>query len=281
MQLIDKVSSKVEDVQKFVFQEQKNALEVSYIRKGDGKDILCVPTQTSCNMGCTFCHLTPLNIKAINLEPEQIASLVQHSLELQPPANDTLLISFMGAGEPLMNVPGLIGSALEIKNKVQEYQNIRFAVSTIIPGKKPFYHFTREVVKYNLNFKLHWSLHFTNSEKRKSLMPSALNLKEGSELVKQYLQETGNQVEIHYTLIDGVNDRNEDVSNLEALLDKRMTIKLLKFAPHQQETMEGSRNTLVFQQKLEQAGFKTEAYSPPGNDIGSACGMFTLDQYVK
>jgi 23S rRNA (adenine2503-C2)-methyltransferase len=281
MQLIDQVSSKVEDVQKFVYKNDKDVLEVSYIRKGDGKDILCVPTQTSCNMDCTFCHLTPLNIKAVNLEPEQIVSLVLKALQVQPPSNDTLLISYMGAGEPLMNVPGLINSALAIRDNVPGYKDIRFAVSTIIPGKKPFVQFMNEVIEHKLNFKLHWSLHLTTSQRRKSLMPSALDAKEGSELVKQYLEKTGNAVEIHYTLIEGVNDRQEDIVNLQSLVDRRMTIKLLKFAPHDQETMEGSRSTLVFQQKLEQSGFKTEAYAPPGNDIGAACGMFTLDQYTK
>ena len=43
LSLIDSVRSSYEDVHKLVFKDE-DVLEVSYIRKGDGKDILCVRT---------------------------------------------------------------------------------------------------------------------------------------------------------------------------------------------------------------------------------------------
>lgn len=33
-------------------------VEFSYINKNDGKDIICVPSQTMCNLACKFCHTT-------------------------------------------------------------------------------------------------------------------------------------------------------------------------------------------------------------------------------
>lgn len=281
MQLIDSIKSLNENVYKLVFNGIKNIpLEVSYIRKNDGKDILVVPTQSSCSMGCSFCHLTGLNIPATNLSSEEILDLVKSSLKFQCPDNPALLISFMGAGEPLLNVSNIITAAKLIKS-IPEYTNIRFAVSTIIPSIKQFNEFTQQVIESKLPFKLHWSLHTTKQEARKSLMPSALNLNKSVELLNNYMNLTGNAVEIHYTLMKNVNDTDLDAENISKLIDKRMIIKLLKFAPKEDLDIEESERTIKFKEKLEDDGFIIEVYSPPGRDIGSSCGMFIVDQYIK
>jgi 23S rRNA (adenine2503-C2)-methyltransferase len=282
MQLIDSIKSSVENVYKLIYNGSDNIpLEVSYIRKNDGKDILCVPTQTSCKMGCKFCHLTGLEIPAKNLAPEEILALVKAALEFQCPDNPTLLISFMGAGEPLLNVPGLIESAKLIQ-ALPGYQNIRFAVSTIIPSPKSFVEFTHQVIDNKLPFKLHWSLHCIKPGVRRKLMPAATSVIQSLSLLSKYQKLTGQPVEIHYTLMDGVNDTAEDLEEISCLVDKKMTIKLLKFAPHANEpTLVESLSTLQFKTQLEERGFTVEIYSPPGRDIGSSCGQFILDQYTK
>ena len=287
MQLLDTIRSSVDNVYKLVYDGAGNIpLEVSYIRKNDGKDILCVPTQTSCKMGCKFCHLTGLDIPADNLSADTIVDLVNSALEFQRPDNPTLLISFMGAGEPLLNVSGLIESArrITIENDLKSllgYRNVRFAVSTIIPTPRMFDDFTWQVVSHQLPFKLHWSLHSTNVETRKSLMPCALSINEAAPLLSNYAMITGQPVEIHYTLIDGINDTSQDVENIAKIVDKNFTIKLLKFAPRQDNDMAESVNTLFFRSELEKRGFTVEVYSPPGRDIGSSCGQFIVDQYIK
>lgn len=282
MQLIDSIKSSVEDVYKLVFNGTNDIpLEVSFIRKNDGKDILCVPTQTSCKMACKFCHLTGLDVPANNLFAEEILDLVKSSLEFQPPSNSTLLISFMGAGEPLLNVENIIESAKLIKS-YSKYQNTRFAISTIIPNKKSFNHFTDRILENNLPFKLHWSLHCIDEPQRKSLMPSALSTTQSLQLLTSYIEATNQPIEIHYTLMDHINDSLEDAQKIASLIDKRFVIKLLRFSPHTNEPfLFESRNTLEFKKQLESNGFTVEIYSPPGRDIGSSCGQFILDQYTK
>jgi adenine C2-methylase RlmN of 23S rRNA A2503 and tRNA A37 len=282
MQLIDTIKSSSDNVYKLVFNGNDNIpLEVSYIRKNDGKDILCVPTQTSCKMGCKFCHLTGLNIPVKNLLPNEIFNLVKSALDFQSSDNPTLLISFMGAGEPLLNVSGLIDSAKLIKS-IPGYNNIRFAVSTIIPNKKVFVNFTNQVFDNKLPFKLHWSLHSIKQKTRKSLMPSALPLNESLELLSYYIELTKQPVEIHYTLINDINDSAADVKTISNIVDKRIVIKLLKFSPKFDEpTLIESNNTNEFKKQLENNGYIVEVYSPPGRDIGSSCGQFIVDQYTK
>jgi adenine C2-methylase RlmN of 23S rRNA A2503 and tRNA A37 len=282
MQLIDSIKSSVEDVYKLIYNGSDNIpLEVSYIRKNDGKDILCVPTQTSCKMGCKFCHLTGLDIPAKNLAPEEILDLVKAALEFQCPDNPTLLISFMGAGEPLLNVSGIIESAKLIQ-ALPGYQNIRFAISTIIPSRKAFTDFTEQVISNKLPFKIHWSLHCITTEVRKNLMPSAMPAVQSLYLLSNYIKLTGQPVEIHYTLMAGINDTPFDIECISTIVDRKMTIKLLRFSPKSDEpTLMESQSTAQFRAQLEQNGFTVEVYSPPGRDIGSSCGQFILDQYTK
>ena len=287
LELIDTKKSQVEDVYKLVFKDE-DVLEVSYIRKNDGKDILVVPTQTSCSMGCTFCFLTAMNIPAKNLHHDRILNLIDASLDYQKPKNDTLLISYMGSGEPMLNCSGVINSALDLKynehwEHIQKsYKNIRFAISTILPGKNRFKTFKENVITYKLPFKLHWSLHSLNVPSRKSLMPAASPVVEGLEMIEEYMEETEQPVEIHYTLINNVNDSEEDLDKFEKLVTKKANIKILKFAEKKEKPdMYESANTAFFRKGLEDRGFMVEVYSPPGRDISASCGMFILDQYTK
>lgn len=290
LKLLDVLSSSVEDVKKYVFKYDEDILEVSYIRKGDGKDILCVPCQTSCNLGCKFCYLTGLNIKTKNLSSMKISNLIDECLELQPPANPTLLISFMGTGESLMNVDGVIGAANNVKGvytkdntevPFERYSNVRFGVATILPSRSRFEDFKNKIKFYNLPVKLHWSLHSLDSLSRKNLMPAASDIQDSLKMINEYIEQTKNPVEIHYTLINNVNDRDEDLEKFIKYVGKNATIKFLKFAEKENEPMQGSLRVSYFKEQLENNGFTVEVYSPPGRDIKSSCGQFIIDQYTK
>jgi len=283
MKLIDVLSSRVEDVKKLVFQEDTTVHEVSYLRKGDGKDIVVIPTQTNCRMGCTFCHLTGNNRPTQNLSSDQMIALIKASIRYQLPANKTLLISFMGAGEPLLNVEQVIETAkcMGDTNAMGWYDNVRFALATIIPSRKCFEQFKQLVGLHGLPFKLHLSLHSLDAPARKSLMPSASPILDSWNMLKEYASDTGQPTEVHYTLIDGINDKEEDLARFEALSGRDVPIKLLRFAEKKQEPlMHGSSRTAQFTLGLEQLGYRVEVYSPPGRDIGSSCGQFIADQYV-
>lgn len=281
LELIDTLTSTVEDVKKFVFKYDEDVLEVSYIRKNDGKDILCVPVQTSCSLGCKFCHLTGLNIPTKNLSDHKITRLVDASIEIQPPANSTLLVSFMGAGESLMNLENVLDAAKSLR-VYPGYNNVRFGVSTILPGRSRFNRFKDIVKKEKLPVKLHWSLHSLDTVSRKNLMPNASDILDSLKMVDEYIEETGNAAEIHYTLMDEINDRQEDLDKFIKYVGKKATIKFLKFAEKDDEPMmRGSKRVDWFRKELENNGFKVEIYSPPGRDIFSSCGQFIVDQYTK
>ncbi len=115
MELKHKIHSKVDKTIKYVFElHDKLKVEVSYIDNLTDKDIICVPSQTMCNMSCTFCHLTDHvgKIKTRDLSPKEIIDMVEHiheDLELEKNKR-RLHISYMGAGEALDNFKGVSNS---------------------------------------------------------------------------------------------------------------------------------------------------------------------------
>ena len=139
MNLLEKIHSKTDNTIKYIVMTQDNLIiELSYINKNDGKDIICVPSQTSCKMKCKFCHITDATDKLINrnLTSQEIKESVDNiyndlNLSLNP---KTLLISYMGCGEPLLNYKQVKDSMLllRIVYQITKVPLIRFAISNII-----------------------------------------------------------------------------------------------------------------------------------------------------
>lgn len=283
MQLIDKRTSAIDGTVKYAFMISDQPVEFSFIHKGDGKDIICTPTQTNCKMGCTFCHLTGRKEPVVNLRPMQILDGIRYIVkDLGLPKSDTLLVSFMGAGEPLNNVSNVIVSMILLSSDLfrHNYKGVRFAVASIIPTNRAMEDFTSAVKVHDLPVKFHLSLHETDDDKRERIMPRAHDVTSSINMLYDYMRQTGNPVELHYTLIAGINDTDEDVARLGRLLRGRsIPIKFLAFKPKADGLQPTSlERVAVIREYLEYYGdVKTEFYDPPGGDIGASCGQFLQD----
>jgi len=289
MDLKKKVFSKLDSTIKYVFVNDDNfTLEFSYINKNDGKDIICAPSQTMCKMMCKFCHCTDHigKIKSENLKTLDLEYGIQFIIDDLKLSNDKmLLISFMGIGEPIINWCNIIAVMMHFYKK-REMINIRFAVATAIPSFAwlDFFNFTNSVQRLLLPVKLHLSLHYTDDINRKEWMPSSLFIKQSLAAVDFYRLMTGNKVEIHYTLIDGLNDSEYDAATLALfLLNKNMDVKFLFF--NEKESLDYHRSNKekldIFKKQLDAFNIKFEYYIPPGLDVGASCGQFFMDNYIN
>jgi 23S rRNA (adenine2503-C2)-methyltransferase len=177
LQFLKKVKSTLDSTQKFIFKTTQDNLiiEYSYINKNDGKNIICIPSQTMCNLGCKFCHTQEYigKIKCRNLTADEIyegIEFVYNDLHLDD-ENKVLLVSFMGCGEPILNVNEVIDSMIQIKKMESKYNvsYIRFAVATSIPKSNwsNFFEMTEKISSNKLPVKLHLSLHYTIDALRK------------------------------------------------------------------------------------------------------------------
>ena len=108
-------------------------------------------------------------------------------------------------------------------------------------------------------------------------MPCASSIQECIRQLRWYKYLTGNQTEIHYSLMARVNDRDKDLSALvELLKGTGIPVKFLSFNPRKGYSLEGSPKDRVgeFMSTLSFEGIKTEFYMPPGADVGASCGQF-------
>ena len=285
------VFSKDDDTIKYVFLRNSTSatLEFSYINKKDGKNIICVPCQTMCNIGCKFCH-TKEYIGIINVTPISADELVEgieyiyNDLKLDKNPK-TLLVSFMGCGEPILNVKNVIQSMSRIRDNYPKLY-VRFAIATSLPNyaSMEFFRLSKLIKSYELDVKLHLSLHYTNNELRKEWMPKSMNIESTLASGEFYRVYTSNKVEIHYALIDGINDSVEDAVILCNLLKgKDFNVKFLFYNEKTSLGMHPSEIAKfeMFQEYLNQIGISSEYYKPPGLDVGASCGQFLMDEYLQ
>lgn len=275
-----KVASVEDATIKYIFDVNGQMVEYSYIDNGTGKDIICVPCQTMCNMKCTFCHLTDHigNIPTKNLHNLEITEGIDYIVNDLKLGGRTLLISFMGAGEPLANIDNVIDSMVMLN---RHYPNIRFGLATMLPKKHAheFHKLMFEVIKYDLKLKIHLSMHFVDDIQRKEWMPSAFGLESSLLMLKLYRSMTKNPIEVHYTIMKDVNDTRYHMDSLYRMVDNQTTIKFMMFSEKEsldvvkadEAILDKEINSMITNGKI------VEYYKPPGNDIGSSCGQFLFE----
>lgn len=290
---------------KSVFKTEKGEIiEMTLLFNKEKLDVVCAPTHHFCNLGCKMCHLTnnKLNKKMIPITVdhfiEGLIKTVTKSNNERITNKDKLLISFMGVGEPLLNlklIEDIFAKEKELK-KILGYKKISYAISTMMPNNN-IEKLEKIVLEKKKPLKVHFSLHTPIDTDRKELIPStnvsikeALNylcnyrssITKDKEIINNYknFHRTTDPTEIHYTLIDKINDGEKELFEICKLLKEyQIPIKFIRFNP-----INGLKRTTQEEKWLkniseEIPNLRIKTYSPPGRDIGSSCGEFTKHYY--
>lgn len=279
---------------KTVFEDPRGrVLEMTLLQNRQDRDVVCVPTHYFCTLGCKMCHLTSFmsDKKMTKVGIEEFNEALFKTLCLPAGVESgelirrtykrKLLISFMGIGEPTLN-PELIKDVLTADYSSLGYQEIMFAVATMIPRLENFREMTEVIKEYSKGrrFKIHFSLHSPLDEKRNSIIPaSRVTVREACKELVKYREETGNEVEIHYTLISNVNDGDQELTEMNRILgEDGIPIKFLDFN-EVGDLRKSERQEEWIRTFFPDRGCKL--YSPPGKQIGSSCGQFTRHYFVS
>lgn len=282
-------------------------IEMTLLNNKEHMDVVCVPSHHFCNLGCKMCHLTNknLNKRMIPIKYDDFIYGLIQTLTLQQNNNlekrtdkKKLLISFMGVGEPLLNLK-LIEDVYRNENKIKEilgYESIGYAIATMMPNNN-ILKLTEMVNRLNIPLKVHFSLHTPIDSKRFNLIPStkvavkqALEylikyrkvLQSNNKIMNEYIKfhRTNDPIEIHYTLIKGVNDGDEELKRLcELLLKYNIPIKFIKFNPINDLKISEREDKWINTILNEIPNLRVKTYCPPGKQIGSSCGEFTKHYY--
>lgn len=304
-----------DDTLKNVFRKSDNneVIEMTLVQNKPTADVFCVPSHHFCSLGCRMCHLTNERVEKRMVPIEYDAffealSKTVYKNNLFPTeykrdshkrrtTKQDCLISFMGVGEPLLNIE-LIRNIFLHEQEMQVafgYKHIGYALSTIFPHKnvKELYN----LVDLGMPLKVHFSLHSPISDERKALLPStSVSVEEALFILSDYrryfqehpvvvkrfaeLHRVMDPVEIHYTLIEGVNDSDTHLLKLISLLKTYpIQLKFILFNPI--GDMRRSPNLDVWVKQIVQSvpDINVVAYEPPGREIGSSCGEFTKHYY--
>lgn len=290
---------------KSVFQTEDNKIiEMTLLFNKEKLDVVCAPTHHFCNLGCKMCHLTnnKLNKKMTPITVDNFIEGLIRTLTTNSNKRitnkDKLLISFMGVGEPLLNlqlIEDIHEKEQELK-KILGYQEISYALATMMPNNN-IKKLEELVIRKKIPLKIHFSMHTPIDNERKELIPStnisvsnALEylvhyreaVKKQEEIIKIYKQfhRTTDPVEIHYTLIENVNDgERELLETCKLLKEYKIPLKFIRFNPTNDLKRSDNEEIWITAIKEIIPDLRIKTYSPPGREIGSSCGEFTKHYY--
>lgn len=281
----------------------KQIIEMTLLANKEEIDVVCVPTHHFCNLGCKMCHLTNKGLNKVMMPIKAndfITCLIQTLTKdgVRRTNKRKLLISFMGVGEPLLNfklIEDIYNGETTIKEKLG-YEHIGYALATMMPNKN-ILNLTTLVDQLNIPLKVHFSMHTPIDNKRFDLIPSTkVNIEEAlaylikyrkcvqknDKIMREYIElhRTNDPIEIHYTLIKGVNDSQEELDKIcQILLKYNIPIKFIRFNPINDLKISENEKIWISEISNRVPGLRIKTYSPPGREIGSSCGEFTKHYY--
>jgi 23S rRNA (adenine2503-C2)-methyltransferase len=239
-----------------------------------GRAAVCVSTQAGCAVGCRFCMTGQGGLQRQLSSAEIVAQVV-----LARRYQEVKKVVFMGMGEPAHNMENVL-AAIDLLGTMGDIGHKNLVFSTV-GDRRVFQRLPQARVKPALAL----SLHASSAELRAYLLPNAprIDPEELVALADEYCHATGYPVQYQWTLIDGVNDGDEEVAGIVRLLaGKYAVMNLIPF-----NEIEGSafrrtpaKRAQEISLRLYQHGILTKLRQSAGQDIAGACGQLRVREMV-
>ncbi|MBU5437761.1 23S rRNA (adenine(2503)-C(2))-methyltransferase RlmN [Tissierella sp. MSJ-40] len=271
IKIFKRFDSKIDNTKKYLYLlEDENIIESVLMEYNHGISI-CVSTQVGCKMGCSFCASTKEGLIR-NLTPAEMVNQI-YMMEKDTKKSISNIV-LMGSGEPLDNYDNTMKFINIIHDKEGHnisLRNITLSTCGVVPR---IYDLAKEGMPITLSI----SLHSPFDEDRKKIMPIATkySIDELMEACKYYGEVTKRRITFEYTLIENVNDREEDIKELLKILrGVNCHINLIPLNPIK-EFNEGRPemvNIQRFQRELAKHNIAVTIRREMGGDISASCGQ--------
>jgi len=235
-----------------------------------GRVTVCVSTQAGCAMACSFCATGQAGFQRHLTAGEIVEQVIRAGR-----ASKTGRVSnvvFMGMGEPLANYPATWG-AVERLHFDAGLSARHLTVSTvgIVPG-------ILKLAEERLPVNLAVSLHAANDELRDSMVPinRRYPLAAVVEACEAWVASRNRRLSFEWALIDGVNDRPSDATELAAIARPLAAhVNLIPLNPTPGYLTRGTppAGVRAFRDRLVAAGVNATIRRNRGTDIAAACGQ--------
>ncbi len=249
---------------KLLLQLQDQRRIESVVLPGDG---LCISTQVGCAVGCTFCATGTLGLTR-NLGLEELLSQVV----LARRSSRVRRVVFMGMGEPAHN----LDNVLEAVQQLGLYGNLghKDLVFSSVGDPMTFERLAKPRVKPALAL----SLHTTRPELRTRLLPRAprIDPRELLESALRYSDLSGHPLQVQWTLLNAVNDTDEEIARLIAWSrGRRVVVDFIEYNEvdglAHKRTSPSRAHTLT--RRLHAAGILAKLRRSAGQGARGGCGQ--------
>jgi 23S rRNA (adenine2503-C2)-methyltransferase len=247
-------------------------LEAVLMRYRDGRNSICVSSQSGCPLTCTFCATGQMKFGR-NLTASEI---VDQALHFRRTAAIDHCV-FMGMGEPMLNLDSVLAACERLPDLGITHR--RTAISTVgwIPG-------IERLTECEMPLRLALSLHAADEALRSELMPvnERYPLSDVIDACRAFYERKRRRVFVEYVMLAGVNDRYEQAVALAKMLGPRgsgeqprmFKVNLIPFNPTDSAYEGSSRDSIAaFKGALEARGVQATVRLTRGRDIDAACGQ--------
>ncbi len=278
VQMLERQVSKQDGTNKFLFALQDGHVVESVLMRYKHGNSVCISSQVGCRMGCKFCASTIGGLER-NLKPSEMLGQVYQIQKISGERVSNVVV--MGTGEPMDNYDNFVRF---VQLLTDEYglnisqRNITVSTCGIVPNM-------RRLADEKMQITLALSLHGSNQEKRRQLMPVAnkYELSEVLDACDYYFEQTGRRITFEYSLVAGVNDTDEDAKELiEILQSRNCHLNLIPVNPIKERNYAkpSRKQAENFKNILEKQKINVTIRREMGSDIDGACGQLRR-RYAK
>ena len=231
---------------------------------------VCVSTQAGCAMACQFCATGQAGFQR-HLSEGEIVEQVAVAMRAARPRRLSNVV-FMGMGEPLANYERVWSAVVRLNGSMGlSARHLTISTVGLVPG-------IRRLAAATLPVNLAVSLHAANDALRDDLVPINRRYPLGvlAEACAEYVAVTGRRLSIEWALIDDVNDRGSDASELAVFARPLGAhVNLIPLNPTPGYPVVGSPAARVrqFRDQLTALGVNTTIRATRGAEIDAACGQ--------
>ena len=264
---------------KYIFETNEGHKIESVVIPEKKRTTLCISTQVGCPLDCKFCATGLMGYKK-NLTAGEIFDQFKLTSKDYKESEITNIV-YMGMGEPLLNFKETVKSleifAEELTTGIS-LKKITVSTAGIAPKIK-------ELKDTGLKVKLAFSLHSCFEDIRDKIMPinKKYSLSENIEALKSYAAKTNTRITFEYVMLDGINDRDEDIKALARLMSTIPSkLNIIPFNSLEHMNPSGLAGKLKstpmeriqdFADKLREKNITVMLRNTQGDDIAAACGQ--------
>ena len=235
----------------------------------------CISSQVGCSLSCAFCATGRLK-RMKNLSAGEIYDQVVliNNIALAKYKKPISNIVYMGMGEPLMNLKGL----LESVDKITSPNGLGMSPKRITVSTAGISRAIMRLADEDVKFNLALSLHAATDEKRDSIMPinQSNTLDSLAESMIYFRKKTQKTITYEYIIFKDFNDSIADARELMKFCQRvPAKINIIEYNPIDGGEFEKSPIERVdeFAHYLEQHDIQVNIRRSRGKDIDAACGQ--------